>query len=195
MRTFDAICRRGSLGAVLKRRKAGDVQKNLLIVFAAFLFVGVSSVYGRGEMRLSSPDFANNALIPAKCTCDGANRNPTLVIEGIPAEAQSLALIMDDPDAPSGTWVHWVVYNIAITQRIGENSVPGIQGINDSGQKRYDGPCPPGGTHRYFFKIYALDTALNIPGTVNKAELERAMQGHVLGSAELIGLYKRNARF
>lgn len=141
-------------------------------------------------MRITSPDFGNNQIIPASFTCDGEDINPSLVIEDIPKEAKSLVLIVDDPDAPMGTWVHWVVYDIPVTNRISQNSIPGKQGINDFRKKDYGGPCPPSGTHRYFFKIYALDTTLNLEEGISKEALEEAMQGHILDKAELIGLYK-----
>lgn len=146
---------------------------------------------GVDKMKLSSPDFEHNAVIPAKFTCQGKDINPVLIIDDLPAGARSLALIVDDPDAPMGTWVHWVVYNIPLISRIKENSIPGTQGSNDFGRKDYGGPCPPSGTHRYFFKIYALDTELNLPEGISKKDLEKAMQGHILDQAELIGLYKK----
>jgi len=143
------------------------------------------------RMKLTSTEFANNQFIPAKFTCQGENISPSLAIEGIPDKTKSLALIVDDPDAPMGTWVHWVVYNMPLISRIEENSVPGEQGVNDSGGQDYSGPCPPFGTHRYFFKIYALDAQLNLKAGVSKKALEKAMQGHILDKAELIGLYKK----
>ncbi len=142
-------------------------------------------------MKLSSPAFKNNEYMPKKFSCDGSNINPALTIDNIPANAQSLALIVDDPDAPAGTWVHWVLFDIPITDSIGEDSVPGKQGITTSGAQSYEGPCPPRGTHRYFFKLYALDTQLNLEKGITKQQLEAAMEGHVLAQAELIGLYKR----
>lgn len=145
-------------------------------------------------MRLTSTEFADNEFIPKKFTCEGEDINPPLIIEKIPADAKSLALIIDDPDAPMGTWVHWVVYNISVISRIDENSIPGEQGVNDSGRRDYGGPCPPSGTHRYFFKIYALDVKLNLKAGLARQDLEKAMQGHILDKAELIGLYKRVAR-
>lgn len=145
-------------------------------------------------MKLTSPDFENNKMIPRKFTCEGADVNPTLIIEDIPAGAKSLALIVDDPDAPMGTWVHWVVYDIPVVSRIAEDSVPGKQGMNDFHRRDYGGPCPPSGTHRYFFKIYALDKELALGERVDKKALEKAMQGHILDRAELIGLYKRGSR-
>ena len=145
------------------------------------------------NMKLTSPNFKNNELIPKKFTCEGDDINPTLVIEDIPAGTKSLALIVDDPDARG--WVHWVVYDIPVVTRIEENSIPGTQGMNDFGKKDYGGPCPPSGTHRYFFKIYALDKELGLGGRVDKAALENAMKGHILEKAELIGLYKRGSIF
>jgi Raf kinase inhibitor-like YbhB/YbcL family protein len=144
-------------------------------------------------MKITSPEFKSNELIPSKFTCEGQDINPALVIEDIPAEAGSLALIVDDPDAPMGTWVHWVVYDMPVISRIDENTVPGKQGINDFRKKDYGGPCPPSGTHRYFFKIYALDGELGLEEGINKKTLEKAMQGHILDKAELIGLYKKGS--
>lgn len=142
-------------------------------------------------MKLSSPAFEHNASIPLKFTCQGEGVNPALIIENIPEKTQSLALIVDDPDAPRKTFVHWVVYDIPVIGRIEENSVPGKQGANDAGGISYVGPCPPVGVHRYFFKIYALDKALNLKEGVNKPSLESTMRGHILDQAELIGLYEK----
>ena len=143
------------------------------------------------NMRLSSPVFEDNAFIPAKFTCKGQSINPPLIIQDIPKEAKSLVLIMDDPDAPSGTFVHWVVYDIPVTKRIDENSIPGKQGVNTTGKLDYLGPCPPTGVHRYFFKIYALDKMLNLDEGISKSDLEKAMPPHILDRAELVGLYQR----
>jgi len=142
-------------------------------------------------MKVASPEFKNSAYMPQRFSCDGDGVNPALDIEGIPREAKSLALIVDDPDAPIGTYVHWVVFDIPVIARIEENSVPGKQGINTSGRNDYVSPCPPKGTHRYFFKIYALDTMLNLEENISKGALEKAMQGHILGQAQTIGLCKR----
>jgi len=155
---------------------------------------GGREVKSMGELKISSPAFAHNGSIPAKYTCDGADVSPPLVIGDIPAAAKSLALIIDDPDAPVGNWVHWVVWNIDPGAReIGEGKAPlrGIEGKNDWGRNGYGGPCPPSGTHRYFFKLYALDTTLNLGPTTTKKDLERAMDGHILARGQLIGLYKR----
>jgi Raf kinase inhibitor-like YbhB/YbcL family protein len=145
-------------------------------------------------LRISSPAFQHQAHIPARYTCDGSDINPPLIIENIPTGAQSLALIVDDPDAPAGTWVHWVVWNIKPdTREIKEHSVPpgASEGMNDFRKRSYGGPCPPGGTHRYFFKLYALDATLTLGSQAAKADLERAMKGHILAQAELVGLYAR----
>ena len=143
-------------------------------------------------MKLTSPAFEHNQMIPKKFTCQGNDVNPELNIAGIPAEAKNLALIVDDPDAPMGTWVHWVVFNIPPSAaKIKENSIPGMQGYNDFGRNNYGGPCPPSGTHRYFFKLYALDTELDLKEGIKKQELEKAMEGHILVKTELIGLYKK----
>lgn len=147
------------------------------------------------EINIESTAFNNNEDIPAKYTCDGDNINPELVFSEIPSDAVSLVLIVDDPDAPGGTWVHWTVWNIDPgTTGIPENSVPGgsVEGNTDFGVPGYGGPCPPSGTHRYFFKLYALDTILDLATTATASDIENAMQGHVLGSAELIGLYSRS---
>jgi Raf kinase inhibitor-like YbhB/YbcL family protein len=120
--------------------------------------------------------------------------NPSLVIDNVPAGAKSLALIVDDPDAPHGTWVHWVVWGMdPKTKEIRENSVPAgaKQGMNDFRKRNYGGPCPPSGTHRYFFKLYALDIAPDLGPDTTKAALEKAMTGHILAQAEITGLYKR----
>ena len=146
------------------------------------------------DLELKSIFFENNGKIPSKYTCDGENINPLLEINKIPNNTKSLALIVDDPDAPSGDWVHWLMWNIPPqTTIIESNFVPpgSIQGINDSKENKYDGPCPPSGTHRYFFKLYALDIILDLNKDNKKQNLEKSMIGHILGQTELIGLYSR----
>ena len=173
------------------------------VILLIFIFLSINFVKLRAEdykpkeadMKLTSPEFANNGFIPEKFTCEGEDINPALIIEDISANAKSLAFIVDDPDAPMGMWVHWVVYNMPITSRIGENSIPAEQGMNDFGRLNYGGPCPPSGTHRYFFKAYALDAQLNLKAGLTKQALEKAMQGHILQKAELIGLYKKTGRY
>ena len=161
-------------------------------IFVVFLMIPVSwAEQGGGIMKVSSPSFGHNQMIPKEYTCQGADVSPPLAIEEIPAGAKSLALIIDDPDAPFGAWVHWVVFNIPVTKEIRENTIPGKQGRNDFGRNDYGGPCPPSGTHRYFHKICALDTILELKEGITKKVLERAMAGHILEKAELIGLYKK----
>jgi Raf kinase inhibitor-like YbhB/YbcL family protein len=144
------------------------------------------------ELKVKSPVFESNKPIPKKYSCDGNDVNPPLSIEGTPKEAKTLALIIDDPDAPNGTFDHWIVWNIpASTSKIGENTVPGKEGMNSAKQPSYMGPCPPGGTHRYFFKVYALDVELNLGISSRKKDVEKAMQGHILAKGELVGLYSR----
>ncbi len=144
------------------------------------------------ELTIKSPEFQPNSLIPKKYSCDGEDINPPITLEGTPKETKSLVLIIDDPDAPSGTYDHWVVWNIPpSTTKIAEHSVPGTEGLNSSMQLGYTGPCPPSGTHRYFFKVYALDTELGLSVKSSKRDLEKAMQGHILAKGELIGRYDR----
>ncbi|MDP3726680.1 MAG: YbhB/YbcL family Raf kinase inhibitor-like protein [bacterium] len=145
-------------------------------------------------MKIESSAFKHNTLIPQKYTCDGENINPALMFLNIPKGTKSLALIMDDPDAPVGLWVHWVLWNISPdTKEIEENYTPkdAIEGMTSFGKEGYGGPCPPNGEHRYFFKLYALDSELVLPTTADKETLEEAMVGRVLEKAELIGLYSR----
>ena len=145
-----------------------------------------------GTMTVTSPDFKEGQMIPPRFTCDGESVNPGLVIENIPKDAKSLAMIVDDPDAPGGTFTHWVMYNVPVTSRISTNSQPGIQGQNSKKRNGYAGPCPPAGeTHRYFFKVYALDNKLNLKAGADKKTVEQAMQGHVLATGQLVGLYKK----
>jgi Raf kinase inhibitor-like YbhB/YbcL family protein len=142
-------------------------------------------------LTVKSTAFENNKLIPVKFTCDGDEVNPPLNIEGMPQGTKTLALVVDDPDAPRGTFDHWVVWNIPPTGKIEENSVPGTEGQNSAGQCGYMGPCPPSGTHRYFFKVYALDVKLDLKPSARKRDVEKAMEDHILAKGELIGLYRR----
>ena len=143
------------------------------------------------ELEVTSPVFKHNGNIPSKYTCDGENVNPPLNIKGIPEGTKSLVLVVDDPDAPMGMWDHWVVWNIPPKEKIEENTVPGTEGINDFRKHSYGGPCPPSGTHRYFFKVYALDTMLALSPNSRKKDVEKAMTGHMLAKGEIIGLYRR----
>lgn len=143
-------------------------------------------------MKLSSPDFEAQGAIPARFTCDGADESPELNLAGIPGEAASLALIMDDPDASAGTWDHWVAFNIEPTGVIpADVGDVGTGGVNSWNQLGYGGPCPPSGTHRYFFRILALDTTLDLEEGATKDDVLAASNGHVLGDATLMGTYGR----
>jgi len=145
-------------------------------------------------MEISSPAFEHNMLMPSKYTCDGINISPPLKISGVPSGAVSLALIMDDPDAAMKTWLHWTAWNIGpSTAIIEENSLPAnaIEGKTSFGDTGYGGPCPPSGTHRYFFKLYALDCMLDLKYGAGLRELEKSMEDHIIGKTEFIGLYKR----
>ncbi|MGH8475562.1 MAG: YbhB/YbcL family Raf kinase inhibitor-like protein [Methylococcales bacterium] len=155
------------------------------------------------SFQLSSPAYSNHSAIPASYTCDGNDRSPPLEWGNIPEGAKSLALIVDDPDAPDPaapkmTWVHWVLYNIPVTatglpEAVESADLPAgtLEGLNDWERSAYGGPCPPIGRHRYFHKLYALDTVLPDQHGPTKAQLEKAMQGHILEQAELVGTYLR----
>jgi len=151
-------------------------------------------------MKLTSTAFTEGGLIPRKYSCDGENVSPPLAWSGLPSSAKSLALIADDPDAPGKTWVHWVVYNLAPSSNsLSENTPPtnqingqAFQGTNDFKKIGYGGPCPPSGTHRYFFKLYALDSTFTMTNAgATKDELLAKMQGHIIAQGQLIGLFKR----
>lgn len=149
---------------------------------------------GSNGMSLSSPQFSENAEIPAAHTCKGENTNPPLAISGVPDTAKSLALILHDPDAVSSDFTHWLLWDMpASTKSIGANSVPvgAVQGKNGGGQNRYMGPCPPAGTgtHRYMFELYALDKSLGLPAGTGRADLEQAIDGHALAHTRLTGLF------
>jgi Raf kinase inhibitor-like YbhB/YbcL family protein len=157
---------------------------------------------GPGEkmnIKLTSTTFQDGGMIPTKYTCDGANVSPPLDWSGAPQTTKSLALICDDPDAPRKTWVHWVVFDLPASRTSLPENVPpqetiaggGKQGMTDFKKIGYGGPCPPSGTHRYFFKIYALDTELNLDSKTTKDQLLQAMKGHILAQDELMGRYKR----
>jgi Raf kinase inhibitor-like YbhB/YbcL family protein len=149
--------------------------------------------------QLTSSAFEHEGPIPGKYSCDGENVSPPLRWGDPPEGAQSFALIFDDPDAPAGTWVHWVLYNIPGEARALPDAVPAevklvdgsLHGKNSWRRMDYGGPCPPGGTHRYFFKLYALDTMLDLPAGATREQLEQAMEGHILAQAELMGTYTR----
>ncbi len=153
--------------------------------------IGVDQEVVDMALKVTSSAFENNGKIPSRYTCDGENISPPLNIEGIPEGTESLVLIVDDPDAPRGNWDHWIVWNIQPKRDIEEGSVPGVEGMNDFRKNSYGGPCPPSGTHRYFFKVYALDTHLDLTKDSTKSIVEKAMQNHILAKGELVGLYSR----
>lgn len=140
---------------------------------------------------VSSSVFSANEEIPSRYTCDGEDVNPPLTIGKLPERTRSLALIVEDPDAPMGTWDHWLVWNIPPAKEIKEDSIPGVEGKNSFNKHHYGGPCPPSGTHRYFFKVYALDALLELGADTDKEDLEKAMTGKILGRGEIMGLYRK----
>lgn len=144
-------------------------------------------------MEIISPAFVDGGVIPQEFTCDGKNVSPPLSITRVPEEAKSLVLIVDDVDAPMGVFTHWLVFDLypGIT-RLGSGCSPeGTQGTNSFGKEDYGGPCPNSGTHRYYFRLYALDSLLKLPWRTDRGRLEAAMKGHVLDSAELVGTYSK----
>lgn len=172
-----------------------------VLSFLAYVSVTGNSVHAGEAVVISvkSPAFGQMGMIPSQYTCDGKNMSPTLTIENVPANAKSLALIVDDPDAPAGTWVHWVMYDIPPQTKVLKAGISqkdvlpdgSVQGINDFHKIEYGGPCPPNGKHRYFFKLYALNKTLNIQAGASKTRLLTYMEGHIVGYGELIGQYKR----
>ena len=157
------------------------------------LAVTASFAAERARMKITSSAFQEGGNIPSKFTCDGSDTSPPLQITGVPSEAKSLVLIADDPDAPSGLFTHWLVWNIPPqTNSTPEGSAPkGVQGANDFGKSGYKGPCPPPGTHRYSFKIFALDRELDLRAGAKRSQLDAAMKGHVIAQGELVGRYAR----
>jgi len=153
----------------------------------------VSFASGGAKMKITSSVFQEGGNIPSRFTCDGGDTSPPLQIAEVPSSAKSLALIVDDPDAPSGLFTHWIVWNISPqTNTIAEGSTPqGVHGTNDFGKSGYGGPCPPSGTHRYYFKIFALDRELDLSPGTKRSQLDAAMKGHVVGQGELMGRYSR----
>ncbi|MCX8108254.1 MAG: YbhB/YbcL family Raf kinase inhibitor-like protein [Verrucomicrobiae bacterium] len=151
------------------------------------------------SIKVTSTAFTEGGMIPKQYTCDGKDVSPPLAWEGVPVGAKTIAVICDDPDAPVGTWVHWVLFNLPATVKELPENVPTTknlpngakQGVNDFGRIGYGGPCPPGGTHRYYFKIYALDCELKLEAGATKAQLLKAMEGHILAQGQLMGKYKR----
>lgn len=176
----------------------------LIILISFFIILGFGVIrktreidlgkFEEGNMKLTSV-FVHNENIPSKYTCDGEDAAPELVISEIPANAKSLVLIVDDPDAPMGTWVHWVLYNIPINAaKIDAKNLPQDtkQGMTDFGRIGWGGPCPPSGTHRYFFKLYAIDKTLDLPEGATKKQVEDEIKNNIIEKTELVGQYKRN---
>lgn len=151
------------------------------------------------EIKIRSSAFKEGEMIPKQYTCDGANISPPLTWDAAPPGTKSFALVSDDPDAPVGTWVHWVIYNLPPDSRGIPENIPfhknlengARQGTNDFREIGYGGPCPPGGTHRYYFKLYALDKVLDLEPGITKAQLLKAMEGHIVAQGQLMGKYKR----
>jgi Raf kinase inhibitor-like YbhB/YbcL family protein len=176
----------------------------ILACISIFLNIKDADSKNRGgknmAISITSTAFTENGMIPRKYTCDDRDVSPALSWSNVPQNAKSIALICDDPDAPVGTWVHWVVFDMPATAKglpEGTTGMKGLpagakQGINDFRKRDYGGPCPPSGTHRYFFKIYALDAMLDLKEGATKADLLKAMEGHILGQGQLMGRYSRS---
>lgn len=162
----------------------------IFIAVCAYLYTGLLR---KNNMQITS-NFTNNGKIPSIYTCDGENIAPKLKISGIPLEAKTLAIIVDDPDAPAKTWVHWLLFNVQVTSTDMEieDGATGIEGTNDFKEIGYGGPCPPSGTHRYHFKAYALSDSLDLSKGATREEIEEEMQDKILAQAELVGLYQKN---
>ena len=170
------------------------MRKAIIADTSAILLVAIASfAAGGASMKITSSAFQQGVNIPSKFSCDGPNSSPPLQISDVPTEAKSLVLIVDDPDAPSGLFTHWAVWNISPQNTtIAEGNTPkGVQGTNDFGKSGYGGPCPPSGTHRYYFKVFALDRELDLPVGAKRSQLDAAMKGHVIAQGELMGRYSR----
>jgi Raf kinase inhibitor-like YbhB/YbcL family protein len=169
------------------------MRKPMIINATAMLFAIAAFAAGAAKIKITSPAFQEGGNIPSKFTCDGSDTSPPLQITGVPSEAKSLVLIADDPDAPGGLFTHWLVWNIPPQMNsIAEGSVSkGVQGTNDFGKSGYGGPCPPSGTHRYSFKILALDRELDLRSGAKRSELDAATKGHIIAQGELMGRYSR----
>src|SRR5438045_9479607 len=169
--------------------------KTIIIIAYAMAAIGLATIgAGGGKMKTTSPAFQEGGTIPEKFSKNGQNVNPELRIEGAPAEARSLALIVDDPDAPVGLFTHWLVWNVdPKTTEIAESSAPNgaVQGTNDYPNLGYGGPQPPSGTHRYYFKIFALDRELDLKSGAKRREVDAAIRGHVIGQGKLMGRYSK----
>jgi Raf kinase inhibitor-like YbhB/YbcL family protein len=155
---------------------------------------GSAKIPPEDDMKLLSPDFSDGGNIPERFTCEGKDVSPTLTIDGVPKETRSLVLIVDDPDAPGGNFTHWLMWNIMpnLTEIVA-NKPPAqaVQGVNDFGKSKYSGPCPPHGVHRYYFRLYALDTSVALPPKSRRNVLDSTIKGHIIGQATLMGTYAR----
>jgi Raf kinase inhibitor-like YbhB/YbcL family protein len=146
------------------------------------------------KLLISSPAFENEGDIPSKYTCDGEDINPQLTVDNSPENTKTLAIIVEDPDAPKETFDHWLVWNVPPESIIEENRIPGISGTNGAGKTGYYGPCPPSGTHRYYFHVFALDISLDLQGGTDKKTLQDAIKPHILAKGTLMGHYKKAAK-
>ena len=170
------------------------MRKAIIAGASAILLAAIASfAAGGAKMKITSSAFQEGGNIPSKFSCDGGNTSPPLQISNVPPEAKSLVLIVDDPDAPSGLFTHWAVWNISPqTNTVAEGRTPkGVQGTNDFGRSGYGGPCPPSGMHRYYFKIFALDRELDLPFGAKRSQLDAALKGHAIAQGELMGRYSR----
>jgi Raf kinase inhibitor-like YbhB/YbcL family protein len=170
------------------------MQKAITSGAVVILLTAIASfAAGGARMKITSSAFQEGGNIPSKFTCDGSDSSPPLQITGVPSEAKTLVLIADDPDAPGGLFTHWLVWNIPTqTNSIAEGSAPkGMHGTNDFGKSGYKGPCPPPGTHRYSFKIFALDRELDLRPGARRSQVDAAMKGHIIAQGELVGRYAR----
>lgn len=177
----------GTSAAMSSLRVSRNVGIAAIIAVIAAMLLACSPHAPKSGMQLTSEAFKDGGAIPAQFTCDGQNSPPQLSIHGVPANAKSLALIVTDPDAPSGTFTHWLVWNIPPNSP----SVAGMLGTNDFGKDTYGGPCPPSGTHHYIFTLYALDSELQLPSTAKRDQVESALKGHVVAQTKLTGTYAK----
>jgi Raf kinase inhibitor-like YbhB/YbcL family protein len=189
----------------MKKIRDGTMKKKIyLLISMIIIFICIFSTLPLagaegGTMELISPAFDEGGMIPGRYTCDGADVSPPLKWNALPRGTKSLAIICDDPDAPVGNWVHWVYYDIpagteGLSEKVATDDRPaegGTQGLNDFRKIGYGGPCPPGGTHRYYFKLYALDTTLDLSSGATKKQVLKAMENHIIGQTQLMGKYRR----
>jgi Raf kinase inhibitor-like YbhB/YbcL family protein len=170
------------------------VNTRRISILAALIAIGLAANVCAGELKVTSPSFRNGDNLPTKFSHEGGNSSPPLRIEDVPANAKSLVLVVDDPDAPGGLFTHWILWNIdPKTGAIPEGGAPkgAAEGTNDFGETAYGGPQPPAGTHRYYFKIFALDQPLNLPAGAKRREVDKAMKGHVIAQGQLMGRFSK----